>query len=86
VCEIRSKIVMAKTAFNNKKTFNQQTRHFSQSNRTLREHLVKCCIWSIALCGAGTWTLRKVDQKCGVREGWRISVGSIVWKVKKCHI
>jgi hypothetical protein len=25
--------------------------------------LVKCYIWSIALCGAETWTLRKVDQK-----------------------
>jgi hypothetical protein len=24
---------------------------------------VKCYIWSIALCGAVTWTLRKVDQK-----------------------
>jgi hypothetical protein len=25
--------------------------------------LVKCYIWSIALYGAETWTLRKVDQK-----------------------
>jgi len=24
---------------------------------------VKCCIWSIALYGAETWTLRAVDQK-----------------------
>jgi len=24
---------------------------------------VKCYIWSIALCGAETWTLRAVDQK-----------------------
>jgi hypothetical protein len=24
---------------------------------------VKCCVWSIALCGAETWTLRKVGQK-----------------------
>jgi hypothetical protein len=24
---------------------------------------VKCYIWGIALYGAGTWTLRKVDQK-----------------------
>jgi hypothetical protein len=23
----------------------------------------KCCIWSIALCGAETWMLRAVDQK-----------------------
>ena len=24
---------------------------------------MKCYIWSIALCGAETWTLRAVDQK-----------------------
>jgi len=29
----------------------------------LREKLIKCYIWSIALCGAETWTLRAVDQK-----------------------
>ena len=29
----------------------------------LRKKLVKCYIWSIALYGAKTWTLRAVDQK-----------------------
>jgi hypothetical protein len=29
----------------------------------LRKKPVKCYIWSIALCGAETWILRKVDQK-----------------------
>jgi len=29
----------------------------------LRKKLVKCCIWSVALYGAETWTLRAVDQK-----------------------
>jgi len=29
----------------------------------LRKKLVKCYIWSIALCGAETWMLRAVDQK-----------------------
>ena len=28
-----------------------------------RKELVKCYIWSIALYGAETWTLRKVDQE-----------------------
>jgi len=28
-----------------------------------RKKLVKCYIWSIALNGAETWTLQKVDQK-----------------------
>jgi hypothetical protein len=30
----------------------------------LRKKLVKCYIWSMALYGAETWTLRRVDQKC----------------------
>jgi len=29
----------------------------------LRKKPVKCCIWSVALYGAETWTLRAVDQK-----------------------
>jgi hypothetical protein len=29
----------------------------------LGKKLVNCYIWSVALCGAETWTLRKVDQK-----------------------
>jgi hypothetical protein len=42
---------MVKAAFSNKLDLN------------LRKKLVKCYIWSIALCGAETWTLRKIDQK-----------------------
>jgi hypothetical protein len=34
-----------------------------QTGLKLRKKLVKCYIWSIALYGAATWTLRKVDQK-----------------------
>jgi hypothetical protein len=29
----------------------------------IRKKLVKCYIWSVALCGAETWTLGEVDQK-----------------------
>jgi hypothetical protein len=35
----------------------------SKLDLNLRKKLVKCYIWSIALYGAETWTLRKVDQK-----------------------
>jgi len=41
----------------NEKTFT------STLDLELRKKLVKCYIWSIALYGAETWTLRAVDQK-----------------------
>jgi hypothetical protein len=57
-CEIKSRIAMAKAAFNKKKNL-----FTSKLELNLRKKLVKCYIWSVALCGAETWTLRKVDQK-----------------------
>jgi hypothetical protein len=56
--EIKSRIFMAKAAFNMKKTL-----FISTFGLNLRNKLVKCYIWSTALYGAGTWTLQKVDQK-----------------------
>jgi hypothetical protein len=57
-CEIKSRIAMAKAAFNKK------TALFTDKMALeLRKKLVKCYIWSIALYGAETWTLRAVDQK-----------------------
>jgi hypothetical protein len=49
---------MAKAAFNKKRTLFTSTLDLE-----LRKKLVKCYIWSIALYGAETWTLRAVDQK-----------------------
>src|SRR5215470_11221874 len=49
---------MAKAAFNKKKTL-----FTSKLDLNSRKKLVKCYIWNIALYGAETWTLRKVDQK-----------------------
>jgi len=51
-------IAVAKAAFNKKRTLFTSTLDLE-----LRKKLVKCYIWSIALCGAETWTLRAVDQK-----------------------
>jgi hypothetical protein len=56
--EIKSRIAMEKAAFNKKKTL-----FTNKQDLNLRKKLVKCHIWSIALCGAETWTLRKADQK-----------------------
>jgi hypothetical protein len=52
-----ARIAMAKAAFNKKKNL-----FTSKLDLNLRKKLVKCYIWSIALYGAETWTLRKMDQ------------------------
>jgi hypothetical protein len=57
-CEIKSRISMAKAAFNKKKIL-----FTSKLNLNLWKKLVECYFWSIALCGADTWTLGEVDQK-----------------------
>ena len=49
---------MTKAALNKTKTL-----FTSKLDLNLRNKLVKCYIWSTALYGAETWTLRKVDQK-----------------------
>jgi hypothetical protein len=70
---------MAKAAFYKKRTLFTSTLDLE-----LRKKLVKCYVWSIALYGAETWTLRAVDQKhlesfeCGAGEGWKRSVGLII--------
>jgi hypothetical protein len=49
---------MAKAAFNKKRVLFTSTLDLK-----LRKKLVKCYIWSMALYGAETWTLRAADQK-----------------------
>jgi len=65
-CEITSRIVIAKAAFSKKKTL-----FTSKLDLNLRKKLIKCYIWSMALYGAETWTLRAADQKyLGSFEMW----------------
>jgi len=77
--EIKSKIFMARAASDKKKTL-----FTSKMDLSLRNILVKCYIWNMVFYGAGTWTLRKIDQKYrkvlkrDVRGGCRRSVGQIV--------
>ena len=64
--EIKSRIAMAKVAFNTKKTL-----FTSKLDLDLRKKLVKCYIWSMALYGAETGTVRAADQKyLGSFEMW----------------
>jgi hypothetical protein len=70
---------MAKAAFNKNRAIST-----SKMGLELRKKLVKCYIWSTALYGAETWTLRAVDQKhlenfkCDAGERRRRSVGPIM--------
>jgi hypothetical protein len=54
---IKPTIAMAKAAFNRKILLT------SKLDLNIRKKVLKCYICSIALHGAETWTLRKVDQK-----------------------
>jgi len=56
-CEIKPRIAMEKAAFNKKRAL-----FTSPLDLKLRKKLVKCYIWSIALYGAETWTIRAVDH------------------------
>jgi hypothetical protein len=49
---------MVKAAFNEKKTL-----FSSKLDLNLKKGLIKCWTWNIALYGAETWTLRKVDKE-----------------------
>ena len=66
---------MAKAAFNKKKNL-----FTSKLDLNLRKKLVKCYVWSMALYGAETWTLRATDQKRleSFEMCWR-RMGDISW-------
>ena len=57
-CEIKSRISIAKAAFNKKKNL-----FSSKLDLNLTKKLVKFYVWSMALYGAETWSLRATDQK-----------------------
>ena len=70
-------------------TFNKKMALFTSTlDLELRKKLVKCYVWSVALYGAETWTLRTVDWKHlessenGAGEGGKRSVGLIMWEMK----
>jgi hypothetical protein len=55
--EIKSRIVMARAAFNKKGLLT------NKRDLNLRNYVAKYYIWSTALNDAGTWTLQKGDHK-----------------------
>ena len=57
-CEIKSRISIVKAAFNMKRALFTSTLDLE-----LKKKIEKCYVWSIALYGAKTWTIRAGDQK-----------------------
>lgn len=56
--EVKTRIAIAKEAFNKKRRL-----LCGSMDRKLRKRMAKCFIWSVALYGAETWTLRKEDER-----------------------
>ena len=74
-CEIKSRIAMAKAAFNKKKNLCT-----SKLDLNLRKRLVRCYVWSMVLkLGRSEQEIRNTWKvlKCGAGEEWR-SVGPIM--------
>jgi hypothetical protein len=46
-----------------KASFNKKILFCTKLDLNLNKKLAKCCIWSVALLGAETWTLREVEHK-----------------------
>jgi hypothetical protein len=57
-CEIKSRKAVTEVAFNKKRAL-----FISKLGLNVRKKLIKCYIWGVAVCGAETGTLWKVDQK-----------------------
>jgi len=59
-CEkvIRSRIEMAKKILHDRKKL-----FTSKLNLELKNRIIKCLVWSLALCATKTWTLTKADRK-----------------------
>ena len=80
--EIRARIAMAKTEFNKRKEL--LTRKMS---RGTKKRIIKTIIWSVALYGAETWTLKQVEiDRLNAFEMWLWRrMEKISWKDRKTN-
>ena len=78
--EINTRVTMAKQAFNRKISFLT-----SKLIIELKKKLVRCYVWSIALYGSETWTLRKLERKYfEIFEMWCwMRMEKIIWPEKE---
>ena len=56
--EVKQRIAIAKEAFDRKRSI-----FCGSLEKDLRKRLMKCFVWTVALYGAETWTLRWNEQK-----------------------
>ena len=57
LAKIKSRIAMAKDAFNNRRELLTK-----RMNKELKKRIIKTVVWSVALYGAETWTLRQSEK------------------------
>ena len=56
--EVKQRKAVVREAFNRKKSI-----FCEPLEKELRKRLVKCFVWSVVLCGAEAWTIRRNEQK-----------------------
>jgi len=80
--EIKARIGISKDAFSKRKELLTQ-----KMSKAVRKRIVKTVIWSVALYGAETWTLRKLDvRRLNSLEMWLWRrMEKISWKDKKTN-
>ena len=80
--EIQGRIAMAKDAFNRRREL--LTKHM---NRDLKKRIIKSVVWSLALYGSETWTLRKKErEKLEAFEMWTWrNMEKISWQEHKTN-
>ena len=85
--EIKLRDSLAKSAWNKKKTlFISKSDLICNEGTNEKLHLGRSFVW----CWKRVHVRKQIwniwnDLKCGAGEGWRRSVGPIVWKMKKCY-
>lgn len=81
--EIKRRIGISKSAFNNMKSIFQSRK----INMKLKLRLLKCYIWSVLLHGVETWTIsKKMEKRLEAYEMWLYRrIGRVSWTEKKTN-
>ena len=80
--KIRSRIALAKAAFNNR-----QELLTNSMSRSVKKKIVETVVWSVLLCGSESWTMNcLVIQRIEAFEMWVLRrIKKVSWKEKKIN-